>query len=93
MDDLFADFDEKRTNSEIPANENAPQNSSPNLTNEFEKDLKTRRRDFKFELKKSRNGKFLKITENSRARRSVIMMDIEDIASFTEILCEVQSKI
>lgn len=56
----------------------------------FSKKISAKFRTFFVDLKQSSNGKFLKISEKSRGRKSTIMMDAEDIPAFIEALQEVQ---
>jgi len=58
----------------------------------FSKTIHAKFRTFYVDLKESRNGKFIKISEKSRGRKSTIMMDQEDIPAIIEALQEVQSK-
>ena len=44
--------------------------------------IDARNRTFFFDVKKSANGFFLKISEKSRGQRSTIMMDAEDVDAF-----------
>jgi len=56
----------------------------------FSKKISAKFRTFFIDLKQSSNGKFLKISEKSRGRKSTVMMDAEDIPVFIEALKEVQ---
>ena len=56
--------------------------------------IRTKFRTFYLDLKESRNGKFLKVSEKSRGgRKSTIMMDAEDVDFFLDALGQMKSKI
>lgn len=86
--------------SDQPSN-NAPSSHSSNngggsgrYANEvFSKTIHAKFRTFYIDLKESHNGKFLKISEKSRGRKSTIMMDAEDVAEVIAALQEVQEKL
>lgn len=95
--DPFADFDEARTSSEvekvdIPTSNNIASNGNGGFSDSLVSEkIKTRNRTFFLDLKKSVNGKFLKISELSRGKKSTIMMDAEDIAGFIESMKKIQA--
>ena len=58
------------------------------------KKIKGRSRTFFLDLKKSSNGKFVKISELSRGgQRSTIMFDEEDIGEFITALQEIKASL
>jgi hypothetical protein len=59
----------------------------------YSKQIKAKFRTFFVDLKESQNGKFIKISEKSRGKKSTIMMDAEDIPMFIEALQEVQKQL
>lgn len=59
----------------------------------FSKTIHAKFRTFYIDLKESQNGKFLKISEKSRGRKSTIMMDSEDVAEMIQALQEVQENL
>jgi hypothetical protein len=95
--DPFADFDEER--SSAPAPEATRQSTSSHgnggnyADNLFSEKIKTRNRTFFLDLKRSVNGKFLKISELSRGKKSTIIMDAEDIPGFLEALSKIHSEL
>lgn len=58
----------------------------------FSEKLVARNRIFYIDVKESHNGRFLKVSEKSRGRRSTIMMDQEDVAAFIETLQKAQAQ-
>ena len=56
----------------------------------YSNSIKGRKRLFYIDLKESSFGKFIKITEKSRDRKSTVMMDAEDFAPFMQILKEIE---
>lgn len=58
----------------------------------FSKTIHAKFRTFYVDLKESVNGKFLKVSEKSRGRKSTIMMDAEDVPAMIEALQEAQQK-
>ncbi len=58
----------------------------------FTRTIHAKFRTFYVDLKESVNGKFLKISEKSRGRKSTIMMDAEDVPAMIEALQEVQKQ-
>jgi hypothetical protein len=90
--DPFADFDETRTEQAVVKpvvqTQSTNQNSSGgNFADEIlSKKIEARNRTFFIDLKQSTHGKFLKISERSRGKKSTIIMDAEDIPAFTEAL-------
>lgn len=97
-EDPFAEFDEERTSSAVPEDNSTP--SAGNYSNDhgngsfsdnlMTKKISTRNRTFFLDLKKSVNGKFLKISEKSRGKKSTIMMDAEDIPGFIDAMNEIR---
>ncbi|MCK5617101.1 hypothetical protein KAR91_85350 [Candidatus Pacearchaeota archaeon] len=59
----------------------------------FSKTIHAKFRTFYVDLKESSNGKFLKVSEKSRGRKSTIMMDAEDVPAMIEALQEVQKQL
>lgn len=59
----------------------------------YSKTIQAKFRTFYVDLKESSNGKFLKISEKSRGRKSTIMMDAEDIPEMIAALEEVKAKL
>ena len=59
----------------------------------FTKTVHAKFRTFYIDVKESRNGKFVKISEKSRGRKSTVMMDAEDVASVLEALTEAKKHI
>ncbi len=59
----------------------------------FSKTIHAKFRTFFVDLKESVNGKFLKISEKSKGRKSTIMMDAEDVPAMIEALQEVQKQL
>lgn len=58
----------------------------------FSEKLVARSRIFYVDVKESSNGRFLKVSEKSRGRRSTIMMDQEDVQGFIELLQKAQAQ-
>lgn len=58
----------------------------------YSKRIDAKFRTFFIDLKESVNGKFIKISEKSRGRKSTIMMDAEDVPAMIEALKEVATK-
>lgn len=58
----------------------------------FSKTVHAQFRTFYIDLKESRKGKFVKISEKSQGRKSTIMMDCEDVPQIIEALKEIQNK-
>jgi hypothetical protein len=54
--------------------------------------LSTRQRLFYFDLKRSSNGLFIKISEKSAKGRSTIMFDSEDLDDVIKTLQEIKKK-
>jgi len=86
-------FDDDLTSSE-PSKTPAPASSGGGRYADeiFTKTIHAKFRTFYVDLKESSNGKFLKISEKSRGRKSTIMMDAEDVPAMIEALQEVQAK-
>lgn len=59
----------------------------------FSKTIHAKFRTFYVDLKESSNGKFVKVSEKSRGRKSTIMMDAEDVPAMIEALQEAQAKL
>lgn len=59
----------------------------------FSKTIHAKFRTFYVDLKESTNGKFIKVSEKSRGRKSTIMMDAEDVPAMIEALQEVQKQL
>ncbi|MBN2096599.1 hypothetical protein JW752_04375 [Candidatus Peregrinibacteria bacterium] len=59
----------------------------------FSKTIHAKFRTFYIDLKESVNGKFLKVSEKSRGRKSTIMMDAEDVPEMIQALQEVQKQL
>jgi hypothetical protein len=69
-------------------------NSSGRYADElFSKRIDAKFRTFFIDLKESSNGKFVKVSEKSRGRKSTIMMDAEDIPEMIAALQEVSGKL
>lgn len=72
----------------------APQGQNGNFAEEiFSKKIEARFRTFYIDLKHSINGKFVKISEKSKGRKSTVMMDAEDLGEFIAALQEVQTHV
>lgn len=59
----------------------------------FSESIHAKFRTFYIDLKESHNGKFVKISEKSRGRKSTIMMDAEDVPEMIKVLQKVQEKL
>jgi hypothetical protein len=59
----------------------------------FSKQIQTKFRRFFIDLKQSKNGKYIKMSEKSNGRKSTIMFDTEDIGEIIAALEEVKSHI
>lgn len=59
----------------------------------FTKTIHAKFRTFYIDVKESRNGKFLKISEKSKGRKSTVMMDAEDVPKVIEALQEAGGKL
>ena len=59
----------------------------------FSKTIQAKFRTFYVDLKESSNGKFVKISEKSRGKKSTVMMDAEDVPSMIEALQEVEKQL
>ena len=59
----------------------------------FSKTIHAKFRTFFVDLKESVNGKFVKVSEKSKGRKSTIMMDAEDVPAMIEALQEVQKQL
>lgn len=70
---------------------NGDRNSNGGFADEiFSRKIEARNRTFFIDLKQSPQGKFLKISERSRGKKSTIIMDAEDISGFVDTLEEVR---
>jgi hypothetical protein len=94
-DDPFADFGEDRTSEPIQEEKDTDDTGEVEKFSEdvFSRTLKTRSRTFFFDLKKSVNGKFLKISERYKGKKSTIMMDAADIAGFIDAMNAIRNKL
>ncbi len=102
IDDPFAEFDQENQQATqavaVETEENADQ--APEATNTgdngsyaneiLSRKIEARNRTFFIDLKQSTYGKFLKISEKSRGRKSTIIMDAEDVPKFIEALEDVR---
>lgn len=59
----------------------------------FSKRIDAKFRTFFVDLKESHNGKFVKVSEKSRGKKSTIMMDAEDVPAMIEALQEVEKQL
>lgn len=85
-------FDDQSLSS-VPSEAGPAGGSSGGYAQEiFSKTIHAKFRTFYVDLKESRNGKFVKISEKSRGRKSTIMMDQEDVPALIEALQEVQKQ-
>jgi hypothetical protein len=57
----------------------------------FSRKIEARSRTYFIDLKQSQYGKFLKISERSRGRKTTIMIDAENVEELIEALGEAQS--
>jgi len=85
MNDPFADFDEEKTSAPIEKKP-APKFSSNDRDELFSRKINAAQRTFFIDVKESPRGRFLKISEKSRGRRSTVMMDAEDVAEFLDAI-------
>ena len=100
-DDFFADFDEEVTSQAVAkpqATSNNRQGGGAGGYRSYPDELHSEKiiaehRTFFIDLKRSSNGKFVKISEKSRGKRSTIMMDAEDVPAFIKALQKVQEVI
>ena len=80
--------------SETPVKASADGGGSGKYADEiFSKTIHAKFRTFYVDLKESSNGKFIKVSEKSRGRKSTIMMDEEDLPAMIEALQEVQKQL
>lgn len=80
--------------SETPAKASAGGGGGGKYADEiFSKTIHAKFRTFYVDLKESTNGKFIKVSEKSRGRKSTIMMDAEDVPAMIEALQEVQKQL
>jgi hypothetical protein len=59
----------------------------------FSKTVHAKFRTFYIDVKESRNGRFVKISEKSRGKKSTVMMDAEDVPAVIEALNEARKKL
>ena len=85
-------FDDETTSSESTGKP-ATQEGGGFAKELFSKTIHAKFRTFFVDLKESVNGKFIKISEKSRGRKSTIMMDAEDVPAMIEALQEVQKQL
>ena len=85
-------FDDDTASSE-PVGASAAQEGGGFAKELFTKTIHAKFRTFFVDMKESVNGKFLKISEKSKGRKSTIMMDAEDVPAMIEALQEVQKKL
>lgn len=84
--------DAESTNEPMPSSDN--NGGGRRYANEvFSKTIHAKFRTFYIDLKESVNGKFLKLSEKSRGRKTTIMMDAEDVPAMIEALKEAQEKL
>lgn len=109
MSDPFQDFDEERSSSPVQEDKKIPSQSistgqtgtttsqtggQRSFADEIASEKITAKfRTFFLDLKESRNGKFIKITEKNNGRRSTIMFDEEDLPAFIEALQNLQKSL
>ena len=88
-------FDDDLTSSETtaPATQGAKQGGGGYAQELFSKTIHAKFRTFYVDLKESVNGKFVKVSEKSRGRKSTIMMDAEDVPAMIEALQEAQKQL
>jgi|GEM_PF-1327949 len=88
-------FDDDLTSSETtaPATQGAKKGGGGYAQELFTKTIHAKFRTFYVDLKESVNGKFVKVSEKSRGRKSTIMMDAEDVPAMIEALQEVQKQL
>ena len=92
-------FDDDLTSSEPPEASSAPaatnqgQGGGKYAQELFTKTIHAKFRTFYVDLKESVNGKFIKVSEKSKGRKSTIMMDAEDVPAMIEALQEVQKQL
>lgn len=101
--DPFAEFDQElaamqsqavktEENSEETYQRRPMRDSDGNFADELlSRKIEARNRTFFIDLKKSTHGKFLKISEKSRGKKSTIIMDAEDVPAFIEAMEDVRS--
>ena len=87
-------FDDDFTSSSGSGKPSAGQNDRDGFAKElFTKTVHAKFRTFYIDVKESRNGKFVKISEKSRGRKSTVMMDAEDVPAVIEALNEAKGKL
>ena len=90
MNDPFAGYDGEESGEQTGGGSQGGSfggNRSGDFADEiFSEKIMARFRTFFIDVKESSNGKFLKISEKSRGKKSTIMMDAEDVPAFIEAL-------
>ena len=84
------DFSSSESNQTTAGNSNDNGGYAQEL---FSKTVHAKFRTFYIDVKESRNGKFLKISEKSRGKKSTIMMDAEDVPAVIEAMNEATKKL
>ena len=94
-DDAGYQFDDdiSSTTTEEAAPNNFSNNNGGYAQEIFSKTVHAKFRTFYIDVKESRNGKFIKISEKSRGRKSTIMMDAEDVPAVIEALGEAKKQL
>lgn len=93
MEDHFADFDEETTSQPIQKSAPVPrQEFRGNRRDDevFSKRVDAAQRTFFIDVKQSAQGRFLKISEKSRGKKSTVMMDAEDVPRIIAALTEAE---
>ncbi len=94
MSDQGYQFEDADTTSEPAPTNNSGSRGDRRYANEiFSKTIHAKFRTFYIDLKESVNGKFLKVSEKSRGRKTTIMMDAEDVPEMIKALQEAQEKL
>jgi hypothetical protein len=96
--DVGYQFDDDITSSSEPVTtqSSGSQNGNGNggyATELFSKTVHAKFRTFYIDVKESRNGRFVKISEKSRGKKSTVMMDAEDVPAVIDALKEAQGKL
>lgn len=102
-DDFFSDYDSdkpientapKSDNQDSADSQSPKKQGSDGYAEEiFSKKIEAKSRTYFIDLKHSMYGKFLKVSERSKGRRSTIMIDEEHIAEFIDALGEVKDNL
>jgi len=91
MEDHFADFDEESTSQPIQKTAPRAEFRGGRRDDEiFSKRIDAAQRTFFVDVKQSAQGKFLKISEKSRGKKSTVMMDAEDVPRIISALNEAE---